>query len=208
MVRLYKLLFAFFPGDNVVSNEPVEQIEQVLIAWLRAQKSFTCDDVHEDNLALDAPLGLAIELLHADESRAVRETAASCVACAAPALLALRDDTGLRSDACAQECCRALSREGTATLKAVCAKSDSSSRVEGVLLLAKAAMSAGCDAVIEACLDALAKRYAEVMEDLAFYDGEDDTKPLPEAIRPHVAVLGKLFSDTRFDPFTFEDPMC
>lgn len=200
MVKLYKLFFAFFPGDN----EPVELIEQVLIAWLRAQKSFTSADVLEDNLALDAPLCLAIELLHADESRAVREAAATRVACAAPALLTLKDSTG--SDAWAQECCHALSREGTATLKAVCAKSDSSSRVEGVLLLAKAAMSAGCDAVIEACLDALAKRYAEVMEDLAFYDGEDDAKPLPEAVRPHVAVLSKLFVDTRFDASKFEDP--
>lgn len=208
MVKLWKLLFAFFPSDASLSNEPVEQIERTLIDWLRAQKAFNSADVQAEGLSLDSPLGLAIELLHADESRAVREAAARCVAAAAPALLLRKDGSGLRSDACAEECCRALSSEAAATLKTVCGR-DNNSAVEGLLFLAKAAISADCVPVKDACLDALVTRYEEVMWHLVGNEteGDDDNSSLLKAVREHMAVLNKLFSHERFASLEISDPV-
>lgn len=116
VVRLWKLLFAFFPGDKARPNELVEALEPLVRAWLDQQpaiwpthcctKSQTA--VREDVLAYDAPLGLALALLSADESPAVRRAAARLVTSVVPMLLERGYGRGLRTVACAQQCCTVM----------------------------------------------------------------------------------------------------
>ena len=110
VVRLWKLLFAFFPGDKARSNVLVEALEPLVCAWLDQRPAFVAGQVTDDTLAPDAPLGLALALLSADESPAVRRAAARVIAPVVPLLLQRGYGNGLRTLACTQGVLRCFGR--------------------------------------------------------------------------------------------------
>ena len=88
-VRLWKLLFAFYPdADSQARSLPVAHLECLILDWACAQPRVRRLD--QSCARGDATtLSVMLELLASDESQAAKQAAARCLAHAAPALCAL-----------------------------------------------------------------------------------------------------------------------